>query len=683
MASFAIGVDVGGSFTDVVLSTSDRTVRAKAPTDPADIGNGVMEGCKMVASQVGLTLRDLLPNIARFGLGTTAVTNALTAHKGLKVGLITTAGFESLALTARGDRVCADGWLEVPWIPIESSMIAGVPERVDCNGKVLVPLSADAVLTAARELVEAKGAQAIAISFLWSFLNLEHEEAAKALVQQLYPELPVFCGAELQPVQREYERTTVAIMNAFCADALDGMESLEQRLKNNGLSVPLLLLQASGGTISVAEARRTPLRLAASGPAAGVVAAAELAATKGISEAVCGDMGGTSFDVAVITGGMPVRAQRGKLHGVAVAQSHVEVESVGSGGGSIAWVDKRGMLRVGPQSARSFPGPACYGRGGTEPTITDAMVLLGYLDPAKFLGGSMKLDLNASEDACARLGESLGLDAMETAWGIREMALADMASAMRSRISSSGLEPAQLAAITYGGSGSLFMAPIAHSVGVKRLLVPVLASVLSAFGGGSADIRLERSRSVSRLLPLDGAALRGWIDTLKDLVEQDLAANGVAADARELCVEADMRFRRQTFELSVPVTLPLDQERLVEEFRRAYVAIYGTGTVVMGAEVELATIRVIGIGRTERVKLFESVEVSPPGRTPPSTGTRRLRLERETDREIPVYNADDLLPGDALEGPALIDAVDNTLWIPPDCTADVDRFRTITVLKKG
>jgi N-methylhydantoinase A len=449
----ALGVDVGGSFTDVVCSTQTRTVRAKAPTDPQDIGAGVIAGCEKAAAQLGVSLDQLLPHVTRFGLGTTAVTNALTAHDGLRVGLLTTQGFESLALTARGDRISREGWLELPWVPIEQSCILGLPERLDRNGHILAPLNASEVVAAARHLVDHEGVEALAISFLWSYLNPAHEELAEEVVRRCYPDLPVFCGAALQPVRREYERTMVAVMNAFCANALDGIEQLEQRLKGLGLNAPLLLLQASGGAATVSEARRAPLRLAASGPAAGVAAAAELAQTQHISDAVCGDVGGTSFDLAVIASGQPVRSHRSKLHGVAVAQSHVAVESVGSGGGSVGWIDHRGMLRVGPRSARSTPGPACYGRGGTEATLTDALLLLGYIEGDAFLGGSMRLDRDAATTACATLGAQVGLDALATAWAIRETALADMVSAMRSVVSANGLDAKNLSAVAYGGGG--------------------------------------------------------------------------------------------------------------------------------------------------------------------------------------------------------------------------------------
>jgi len=678
----SIGVDVGGSFTDAVVSVADRTVRAKAATEPANIGNGVINACDLVARQLGLSLRELLARTVRFGLGTTAVTNTLTVKRGLKVGLLTTAGFESLALTARGDRHTVDGWAVLPWVPLEPPCIAGIPERMDRDGKVRLAMSDEDVRVAVRKLVEEEGIQALAISFLWSFLNPAHEQAAKAVVAATFPDLPVFCGAELQPVRREYERTMVAVMNAFCADALNGIEDLERRLQEGGLKAPLLLLQASGGTATVEEARRAPLRLAASGPAAGVVAAAELAATQNITEAVCGDMGGTSFDVAIVHGGKPVRVARGKIHGVSVAQSHVEVESVGSGGGSLGWIDVRGMLRVGPQSARSFPGPACYNHGGTEAAITDAMVVLGYLDPGKFLGGAMVLDVDPARAACARLGDKLGLDAYECAWAIRQTALADMTNAMRARISASGLDPAQLTGVTYGGSGSLFMVPLTQEIGVPRLLAPELASVLSAFGAGSADVRLEKARSISRLLPLDEQEVAATMAVLEADVIAQLGANGIGPEATSVLFEADMQFMRQMSELTVPLSRPFSQEKLAKDFTQAYCALYGENAVASGAEIELVTLRAVGIGHTVRVQLFSTTDRADT-KIPAPLGTRRVRIQRSGPfDEVAVYDALSLKPGHGFSGPALIDAVDSTLWVPPGSRVDVDAYRTLSVVKE-
>ena len=326
-----------------------------------------------------------------------------------------------------------------------------------------------------------------------------------------------------------------------------------------------------------------------------------------------------------------------------------------------------------------MPGPACYGRGGVEATITDALLLLGYIEGEKFLGGTMQLDRHAAKAACAALGAQIGLDAAATAWAIRETALADMVNAMRSLISGNGMTPANLSAIAYGGGGPLFMAPIARAVGIPRVLSPALASVLSAFGGGSADVRLERSRSVGRVVPLDTARVERELAELQRRVQQDLDANDIAADAQTVQFEADVQFLRQSADLTIAVTLPFNERRLIQDFMTAYAALYGKGTIVEGAKIELVSVRAVGIGKTDRVQMIAHAAPASERDAPALSGKRRVRLTRDAMEEIPVYDATSLLPGHRLRGPALVDAIDNTLWVPPHSTASVDQFSTITI----
>ncbi len=298
-------------------------------------------------------------------------------------------------------------------------------------------------------------------------------------------------GAALYPVAREYERTTFALLNAYTSGSLNGIDELVVELRRLGLQRPPLLVHSGGGSITVAEGRATPAVLAESGPAAGVVGALAVCRAAAVEDAVACDMGGTSFDMAIIRSGEPMRRVRGELMGVWTAMPMVDIESVTAGGGSIAWVDPLGLMRVGPRSAGAYPGPACYGRGGTEATVTDALVVLGYIDPARFLGGDMALDDTAAHAACQRLGERLGTDARQTAWGIHEIARVEMVRALRAQFAQRGLDPAAHTIVSMGGCGGLFNAAIAQDLGVKRVLVPELTSVLSAFGAANADIRRE------------------------------------------------------------------------------------------------------------------------------------------------------------------------------------------------
>ena len=400
--ALTIGIDVGGTFTDAVLGDGTSTLRAKALTTPDDISRGVIAACELMAARKGVALDALLPSVARFGLGTTAVTNALASRTGRRVDLITTRGFEDCVPSANARSVSVDGWLRLPWSIVDRRCILGVGERIDRDGRVLLPLREEEVIEAARTLMEVEGAEALAVSFLWSFRNPAHEEQAVAVLARAFPHISVTSGAALLPQAREYERSTLALLNAYTSGALRGVDALQAELDSRGLGVPILLMHSAGGSISASEAHRMPIGLAQSGPAAGVTAAAMLAAQSGHRNAVSCDMGGTTLDIAIVMNCEPLRKVRGEVMGVWTALSLIDVDSIGAGGGSIAWRDALGILRVGPRSAGSYPGPACYGRGGEQPTVTDALLVAGYIDPARFLGGAMALDTAAAHAACSR-----------------------------------------------------------------------------------------------------------------------------------------------------------------------------------------------------------------------------------------------------------------------------------------
>ncbi|MCU1656952.1 MAG: hypothetical protein JWO57_1608 [Pseudonocardiales bacterium] len=674
-----IGVDVGGTFTDVVLSDGTTTWRAKAPSTPGELGRGVLAACRLVAERAGTTLEALLPTVARFGLGTTAVTNTIAARTGRRVGLITTSGFEDLVPIARAMRIPSDGWLVPPKSLIDREWILGVPERIDRNGDILEKLSPQAVRAAGRRLVDEHQVEALVVSFLWACVNDTHEREAVEALRLECPDLTIMSGADLLPVIREYERTQFALLNAYTSGALAGVDDLVSDLLQLGLPNPPLLIHSGGGSISVREGRRVPATLAESGPAAGVVAALAVCAAAGVTEAVTGDVGGTSFDMALITGGQPNRRSRGELMGVWTALPMVDIDSVGAGGGSIGWVDPLGIMRVGPRSAGAAPGPACYGRGGSDATVTDALVVLGYIDPGGFLGGDMQLDRDAAVAACGRLGEQLGTDAEQTAWGIWEVAKASMVRALRARFAERGMDPRSFAMVSMGGCGALFSAAIAQELHLQRVLVPELASVLSAFGAASSDVRRERSQSVGRMIPTDPAGLQSIVDDLTDAVRRDLEADGVPAEMMTISLGADLRFHRQKFELPIEWLGGLDQDSQraeMERFTRDYAARYGEGALVSGAPVEIMALRAVGVGRTVHAQL-DQVPVEAQG-SPPSRRTRRVHQgPHDGPIDAAVVRGADIRPGHSVSGPAIVDAADTTIWIPPGTTARMDGFRTL------
>ncbi|MCB0994182.1 MAG: hydantoinase/oxoprolinase family protein, partial [Acidimicrobiales bacterium] len=629
-----LGVDVGGTFTDIVAvwEQGERGhARAKVPSDADDPAGAVLGACRLLASELGHDLGDLLADTTRFGLGTTVVTNLLAQTSGRRLGLITTAGFEDLVPLARGNRVNDGGWLVPPPALVERSAIRGVPERVDRRGEVVTPLDEVAVERAVEEL-GAAGVDAVVVSFLWSFRNPNHEHLAREVARRCCPSLPVVIGSDLAPVIREYDRTQFALLNAYVGGAVDWLPELAAELRAQGLAAPFVLTHSSGGATTVSGAREAPIGLAQSGPAAGAAASCSLAARMGEPDLVTCDLGGTSLDVALVAGGRALRRTRGSLLGHWTSMSMVDIDSVGSGGGSVAWADPVGAIRVGPRSAGASPGPAAYGRGGTEATLTDAFVVLGMLDPDGFLGGRMALNAGLAEDACARLGADLGLSPVDTAWGIREVAVATMARAVRNRIAGRGLVAGDLSLLAFGGAGGLVAADIAREVGARRAVVPELAPVFSAYGAATATLRRERVRSVAVRLPAeDPGALVAAYGELRAAVEADLDDDGVDAGTREIALEADVRFERQGAELTIGVPADGDGvpllDDLVERFRSEYVRRFGEGAVAGGVIVELMTIRVVG-------QAVEQSAPATPAREPATvvvdrpSGVRAVALKR-------------------------------------------------------
>ena len=672
-----VGVDVGGTFTDIVCSDGSRTWKAKSPTIPDNFSEGVLNGCTLVASQMETTLEQMLARVERFGLGTTAVTNVLATQQGMRVGLLTTAGFEKHLHLARGARINVEGWLEMPWNPVRREDVVGINERTNQRGEILQPLNVREVEQALTLLVNDHEVEAIAVSFLWSCRNSENEAAAVATIRDLFSDLPVFSGVELHPLYREYERTTMAVLNAFTANALDGVEHLEATLSDLGMSVPLLLLHSGGGAMTVPEARQSPLSLASSGPAAGTVAAGEVAKLVDCQDVMACDMGGTSTDVSVVRNGAPERRQQAVVNGLVTGISSVDVESIGAGGGSIAWIDSRNMLRVGPRSARAIPGPVCYGRGGTIPTITDANLVLGYISADSFQSGGIHLDLEAALRACDELGATLGLTGMETAYGIREIAIAEMEKAIMARLATGGHDPRKLSLVSLGGSGSLFVPVIARELRFRSVITSEFASVLSAYGAATADLRYESVHAVDQVYPLTGD-FESVLARLRDNLDKQFEYNKVAEEKREFQFEADLRLHRQKASITLPLSgTSADLTSLPQPFGSIYSDRYGEAASAKTTAIELSTLRVVGIGRTVRAHLQSDGGPVEPDVTPDPNGSRQIWIERNNATDTPMFRLQELHEGHVVEGPAVIDTSDTTVWTPPGMKTRVAERRTL------
>jgi N-methylhydantoinase A len=674
---FRIGIDVGGTFTDIVAVGPARVTRGKVPSTPDNPAEGVMAACELIAAELGTGLPGLLSAVDRFGLGTTVVTNVLATRSGTRIGLVTTKGFEDLIPLARGNRVSEDGWLLLPPPLVERVRIVGVPERVNGDGTVLEAVDKAAVAVAVKFLVEVEKVDAVVVSLLWSFKSPVNERAVRDVIAAEHPGLPVILGSDLAPVIREYERTQFALLNAYVSGALDWLDPLAAQLRWAGLMVPIVLTHSSGGATTVEGARAVPIGLAQSGPAAGAAAATELAGALDDPDIVTCDLGGTSLDVALIAGGQALRRNRGSLLGHWAALSMVDVDSVGSGGGSLAWVDSVGAIRVGPQSAGADPGPACYGRGGEQATLTDALVVLGYIDPERFLDGRMPLDAGQARQACAVIGHLVGLDPLETAWGIREVALASMVRAVRNRIATRGLVASELSLMAYGGCGGLFACDIAHDIGARRSVLPDLASVFSAYGAATAALHRERVKSLAAKLPVSEEIVLATFASLRAGVLSDLEGDGVLPAKCWVRLEADLRFDRQGSELTVPVEEANGRPQidgLEARFKEEYARRFGEGAIAMGVPVELMTLRALGSATGDQIaEAIEAPSVASVPLTPMSSRARPVQLERHAEPiAVSVYDWHGLDAGAVVPGPALVDTGDTTVWVQRGYRAMVD-----------
>lgn len=669
MSSYQIGCDIGGTFTDIVVLDEKGQVYAdKSDTTPRDLGEGVIAAINNVAEQLGITTDELLSQTTRFVNGTTAVTNAIAELRGAKVGLIVTRGFRDTLRIARSARTAERDHhrqLSVPDV-VERECIVEVNERVDRKGDVVVELTEDDARRAIDELVEL-GVESLAVCLLWSFQNPAHEELLRDVAARKYPELYTSVSSSLYPMIREYERMMTTVLNSFTGlRVAEYTAGIESRLAERGLHVPISFMQSFGGTLTADEARARPIALVDSGPVGGVVGANDLGKRLGIENIITADMGGTSLDVSVISDNRYAVTQRVKLREFLTGLSKVDVVTVGAGGGSIAWLDARGMPQVGPGSAGADPGPACYGRGGDQPTVTDASVALGIMDPAAFLGGRRSLDAEKAREAIQRvIGNPLGLSVEEAAGAIYRLVVANMSSAVRSATVERGRDPRNFTLFPFGGALPVFAADICHEMGITHAVLPAESAVFSAAGLlGTDDVRnLMRSMFWS-----DGDPVEAVNETLKTLEAEARASLREAGHSEDrITVEryGDFKFEGQLFELTVPIPEGhVDMEhlhRILESFPTLYEAEYGEGTAWVESPIQLMTVRVTATGRTDKV------QPQPGGRGTgdPVRGEREVYLPSEGRRQrLPIYDAHRLGEDSVVDGPAIIEHRLTTTVVP-------------------
>jgi N-methylhydantoinase A len=694
-----VGVDTGGTFTDVVvMDGAGRVVTNKAPTTPGALEEGVLAALTLIADERGETLAEMLAQVVSFGHGTTQATNALIERRGTTTGLLTTKGFGDTILVQRLMGFTAGMPNELlgrysrrsypdPLVP--RRLIAEVPERVDQAGDVLLPLDEETVRAEVRRLRDG-GAEAYAVSLLWSFRNPAHElRIAEIIREEVGADVYVSLSNEVNPILGEYERTATTVLNSYLGPTVERyLERLERELRAAGLTGRFSVLNSIGGVMSAHDAAERAVLLLASGPTGGVLGSHFLAQELGHANVITTDMGGTSFDVGLVVNSRPVVSQVTEVAQYHVAVPMVNITAIGAGGGSIAEV-VAGELRVGPRSAGAFPGPVCYRRGGTQVTVTDADVVLGVIDPDVFLGGRMNLDKAGAEEAIrTQIAEPLGLSVVEAAAGIKRIVDARMADTLRELTVGHGHDPRDFVIYAYGGAGPMHCAGFGADLGVGTILVPATSMAHSAYGALAADIHHSAERSVSfRSSPgspdpaadFDPAALREVFAELEQLAREQLERDGVRPDDMLIDRSIDMRYRMQTHELIVPVQEELSDGaavgRLVALFEEIYEDTYGHGAGFREAGLEITTFRVSGIGRTPKPS-FAEVSRSGGAAAP---GSRQVYDVNQGDWFDATVVEWDGLGSDPITGPAVIEHPTTTVYVASGQQVALDAIGNLVI----
>jgi len=694
-----VGVDIGGTFTDVVvMDEAGHVVTDKAPTTPHALEDGVLDALSFAAERRGLSLEELLARVAALGHGTTQATNALIERTGARTGLLTTLGFGDTLFVQRllgftaGTPAEQLGWYSRRRYPepiVPRHLVREVPERIDQAGNVLLPLDEAITRRAIAELL-AEGVTALAVSLLWSFRNNAHEQRIAEIAREAAgDDLFLSLSSEVNPVLGEYERTATTVLNSYLGPTVNRyLERLDSTLRERGFRGTFSVLNSIGGVMTARDAARRAVLILSSGPTGGVIGSRYLAEALGHANVITSDMGGTSFDVGLIVGGRPLVAGVTGVGRYHVSVPMIDIRAIGSGGGSIASVVD-GLIRVGPESAGAHPGPACYARGGTRPTVTDANLVLGIIDADAFLGGRMPLDREAAVAAIEEhVAQPLGLTTLDAAAGIRRIVDAQMADTLRELTLGRGHDPREFVLYAYGGAGPMHCAGYGSDLGVAKIVVPATSMAQSAYGALTSDIHHSAERS--RIVRGGGGPLPGWhgIDPaiiadqfagLEDLCLEALAANGVAAEDSELARSVDMRYRRQTHQLIIPLESgPLDAAAirdLVERFEQAYERAYGRGAGFREAGIELITFRVDAIGRTRKPRLASTRAGLPASR-------RRRAIYDEREREwvdAEVVDWSNLSPEERVVGPAVVEHPTTTVFVDRGQAAQVDGYGNLVI----
>lgn len=656
-----VGTDIGGTFTDLeIFDARKRQIKShKVPTTPEDPSIGLMTGLKEAGQRFGFELSD----IGYLLHGTTIATNAVLQRKFPDGALVTTAGFEDVLEIGRHSRRDIYSVKPRPTPPlIPRNHRIGITERIGSNDVAEKPLT-EAALDALVAKLATLNVSTIAVSLLNAYVNPEHEQIIAARLARDLPDIAITLSSVVSPEIREYERTNTTALNALLIPVVKAyLGRLQLRMQENGLTARLLIVQSNGAVCSPETAAREPVRLLLSGPSGGALGSLTIAKTLSEPSLVSVDMGGTSFDVSVVRDNRIDIVTQGEIDRVPVRVPMIEIRTIGAGGGSIARVDKNGRVTVGPESAGARPGPVCYSRGGTEPTVTDANLALGRLDPDYFLGGVMPLDLDATRNAInSKVAAPLGLDLERAAGGIIAITNTGLAAAIRLSLFEKGLDPRDFALLSFGGAGSIHACAVADELNISRVIFPTNASTFSAWGILHSNIGHDFARS--RVMPFDAEALPAVAEMVAAMREQaagQLAEDGIADANRVSKISADLRYKGQAFELNVPwpgdVVNAAALEQVTRSFHELHLQRFSYSNP--GDLIEIVTIRLKAIGLLSAIE----AETSPPSAIVEEHGKRRVCIDGKWC-ELAVRRRDNLLAGESILGPAVIEEDYTTILI--------------------
>jgi N-methylhydantoinase A len=676
MPTYALALDVGGTFTDVMLMqhASGQIWTTKTPSTPHDASEGFFVGIQKMLQQVGVGVAE----VTYVFHGSTVATNAILEGKGATIGMITTAGFQSVLEIGRHDvprRANLYAWIK-PQRPVPPRRILEVKERIWLDGTVEIPLDQDGCRAVAQDLQD-MGVEAVAIVFLHAYANPVHEQEAARIVQQVCPQLPISLSSTVLPVFREYERAMATVLNASLQPLVSRyIGRLESGLQERGVRSPLFIMQSNGGIFGPQTAAQQPVHLALSGPAAGAIGASAVGQLAGYPSAICIDMGGTSADVCLIQHGRPAVTHEGEIGSFPLHVPMTDIHTIGAGGGSIASVTAQGGLTVGPQSAGAMPGPACYDQGGAAPTVTDANLLLGRIPP-HLLDGEVPLNLERARQAIMEhIATPLGLDPYEAAAGILQIVNNNMVGALRVVSVEKGYDPRDFALIAFGGAGPLHAGPLAELLGTPTVVIPPHPGLLSALGLLSTDLQHDAMRTFLQRGPgYDVQAMEAVYQTLHHEAEAALTAEGIPAARQSFQRLADLRYAKQGFELTVefPGTAVSEDavQQVIAAFHQRHEQLYTYAAP--DTPVEIVNLRLHAVGQMDKPSLAP-IEAVAPGSQPETRQSRAVYFTGLGFMDTPIFARQTLRAGHTLHGPAIVEQLDTTTVVYPGYKAVVDAY---------